>query len=54
MFTFREHGSNLQIKKKNNYIPERAGCAGTSVKDLVNSFYIVKSKPAGFLLCGGQ
>lgn len=56
MFTFRERGSNLQIKKKIIIycVPGRAGCIGISAKDLVNSFYLVKSKPAGFLLCGGR
>lgn len=48
MCTFREHGSNLHLKKKkNNYIPGRAGSVGNSVKDPVNSFSTVKSKPAG-------
>lgn len=45
MFTFREHGSNLQIKKKLR--PRRAGSVGNSVKDPVNSFSTAKFKPAG-------
>lgn len=45
MLTFREHGSNLQIKKK--LCSWRDGSGGNSGKDLVNSFSTVKSKPAG-------
>lgn len=45
MFTFREHGSSLQIKKKLH--PWKSWAVGNSVKDPVNSFSTVKSKPAG-------
>lgn len=35
------------FRLKKSYVPGRAGSVGNSVKDLVNSFSTVKSKPAG-------
>lgn len=51
MFTFREHGSNLQVKNPLIVSLEELAAGGVwcvSVKGLVNSSDIVQPKPAGF------